>query len=551
MIKKIKGSLFIKVFITTAILLTGVSFLVYLILAWYTPKTYSNTLNATLDEQTKIFISEISQMPMEETGGIFDNFLDYQNVDRMELFEENGNRINLPTERSADNDVVIETKAWGNEDNNAPIISNSYTVSFLGKNTNYTLVVYGAAGQVAELQRAFQKVFPLLAFIVFCVSLVTGWIFSHLITKPVLKISRISKEMSELQFEWQLDEQRTDELGILAKSLNYLSQKLNVTLNDLQAANRKLELDIEHEKALEQARTNFFSAVSHELKTPITIIKGQLEGIPNVSQKVVVSFIYIQRKDGVYFMSTKKLLTLALGSALLVGVVAGCSSSVNIPSDNNTTKNVSYQAQTVSDTENAANDSTTAELPGGSVDYSIYEPYGLSYDQENYYFTYNGNVVRFFNDPIAGASFTNFFSGTVDIEADRDEENNLVGIKECSKENYDRHTQKHNNFNPTDTSLSTVQKGESTPQLWLKDYADYGITYNEQSGGWYYNNQRIKILLDSEQAVVYTDEENGVCVTISRDGNHQISEIKEISETDAQSLMLKNNPIGEDYTSQE
>lgn len=38
LIKKIKGSLFIKVFITTAILLTGVSFLVYLILAWYTRK---------------------------------------------------------------------------------------------------------------------------------------------------------------------------------------------------------------------------------------------------------------------------------------------------------------------------------------------------------------------------------------------------------------------------------------------------------------------------------------------------------------------------------
>lgn len=215
---------------------------------------------------------------------IYPNIEDYDDLGRyyieeLDVMQVPEHRINLPTERSADNDVVIETKAWGNEDNNAPIISNSYTVSFLGKNTNYTLVVYGAAGQVAELQRAFQKVFPLLAFIVFCVSLVTGWIFSHLITKPVLKISRISKEMSELQFEWQLDEQRTDELGILAKSLNYLSQKLNVTLNDLQAANRKLELDIEHEKALEQARTNFFSAVSHELKTPITIIKGQLEGM--------------------------------------------------------------------------------------------------------------------------------------------------------------------------------------------------------------------------------------------------------------------------------
>lgn len=47
----------------------------------------------------------------------------------------------------------------------------------------------------------------------------------------------------------------------------------------MQSANKKLEADIEHEKELEQARTNFFSAVSHELKTPVTIIKGQLEGM--------------------------------------------------------------------------------------------------------------------------------------------------------------------------------------------------------------------------------------------------------------------------------
>ena len=43
--------------------------------------------------------------------------------------------------------------------------------------------------------------------------------------------------------------------------------------------NKKLEDDIEREKKLEQARTDFFSAVSHELKTPITVIKGQLEGM--------------------------------------------------------------------------------------------------------------------------------------------------------------------------------------------------------------------------------------------------------------------------------
>lgn len=95
----------------------------------------------------KYSFQKYRKCPWKKQGYFLITFFDYQNVDRMELFEENGNRINLPTERSADNDVVIETKAWGNEDNNAPIISNSYTVSFLGKNTNYTLVVYGAAGK--------------------------------------------------------------------------------------------------------------------------------------------------------------------------------------------------------------------------------------------------------------------------------------------------------------------------------------------------------------------------------------------------------------------
>ncbi|MDE6318923.1 MAG: HAMP domain-containing histidine kinase, partial [Lachnospiraceae bacterium] len=80
-------------------------------------------------------------------------------------------------------------------------------------------------------------------------------------------------------FTWSCTERRSDELGILAHSLNELARKLSVALNDLQAANSRLEADIERERMLEQAQLDFFSAVSHELKTPITVIKGQLEGM--------------------------------------------------------------------------------------------------------------------------------------------------------------------------------------------------------------------------------------------------------------------------------
>ena len=58
-----------------------------------------------------------------------------------------------------------------------------------------------------------------------------------------------------------------------------MARKLSSALSELQAANSRLEADIERERMLEQAQLDFFSAVSHELKTPITVIKGQLEGM--------------------------------------------------------------------------------------------------------------------------------------------------------------------------------------------------------------------------------------------------------------------------------
>ena len=161
----------------------------------------------------------------------------------------------------------------------SPVLSNQYYFSFSDSSDRYILVVYGEAEQVSELQQSFIRVSPIILLMVLAVSLVISGLYSRMITKPVLEISHLSETMSDLQFDWKVDEKRTDELGILAKSLNTLSHNLSGALSDLQCANKKLEADIEHEKEMEQARINFFSAVSHELKTPVTIMKGQIEGM--------------------------------------------------------------------------------------------------------------------------------------------------------------------------------------------------------------------------------------------------------------------------------
>ncbi len=280
MIKKIKSSLFAKVFLTTSAMLLCIALLVFGLLAWLMPQTYSNRLNTVLDDRAQRFISELEQVAFSDSGGLFDQFIADMEINSVELYNSSGDWVSLPTEEF-DNEwgvnIVQSTDTGLGEAN--PILSNSYYFSFADSRDRYMLTVYGEAEQIAELQQSFIRIFPFILLVVLVAAFVVSWLYSRIITKPVLAISSVSEKMSNLQLDWQVDEQRTDELGILGKSLNTLSRNLSSALSELQIANKKLEADIEHEKELEQARTDFFSAVSHELKTPVTIIKGQLEGM--------------------------------------------------------------------------------------------------------------------------------------------------------------------------------------------------------------------------------------------------------------------------------
>lgn len=63
------------------------------------------------------------------------------------------------------------------------------------------------------------------------------------------------------------------------KSINTMSYKLEETINQLQKNNMELEKDIEEKSKIDEMRKQFISDVSHELKTPISLIQGYSEGL--------------------------------------------------------------------------------------------------------------------------------------------------------------------------------------------------------------------------------------------------------------------------------
>lgn len=90
-------------------------------------------------------------------------------------------------------------------------------------------------------------------------------VFSRKITEPIVKMNRVTAAMSQLCFEERLEEKGNDEIGELARNINCMSEKLSASMDMLQQ-------DVLRRKQL-------IRDLSHELKTPIAVIKGYTEGM--------------------------------------------------------------------------------------------------------------------------------------------------------------------------------------------------------------------------------------------------------------------------------
>lgn len=280
MIKKSKSSLFAKIFIITVLLTSLCCMITYGIISWLVPKTYSTTLDTSLDGAVNSFLTEVERVTPLESGKLFDEFVLNQNGVLIQLFDSFNNEIELPSQNSSTFPVLLTSGvAIESDDPAAYRATHSYIFSFANSDEVYTLMVAGSTQEVNLLKDTLSGIFLVLLFVILLVAVLASIVYSHYVTRPVLRISNVSKRMAELDFSWRCEEDRTDELGTLAHSLNEMSQRLSASMTDLKNANEKLQADIERERALEQAQLDFFSAVSHELKTPITVIKGQTEGM--------------------------------------------------------------------------------------------------------------------------------------------------------------------------------------------------------------------------------------------------------------------------------
>ena len=275
MIKKIKSKLSVKVFLITSILMVACCSVTYLCIAHFAPYIYSHDL-AEVKELADMLSEELSHIPKEEVQYFIQGYNDiltkqYDDEFAFHLFQSSGNEIALSDLNEFTGNKIDDYKSTDTTE--------EYEISFVDSTEAYILLLAKNTNKESQVVLALQKTLPILSVAILLVSVIAAFFYTWYMTKPIKKISKLSKQMADMDFSGLCPTNRTDEIGVLSHSLNDLSKKLAAALSELQEANQKLQADIDMERRLEKQRVEFFAAASHELKTPITIIKGQLQGM--------------------------------------------------------------------------------------------------------------------------------------------------------------------------------------------------------------------------------------------------------------------------------
>jgi len=85
------------------------------------------------------------------------------------------------------------------------------------------------------------------------------------LTKPLKQMQNTALQLAQGEYDVKTGIKSNDEIGELAESIDILSQRLH-------------EASLESQK-LDQLRKDFVANISHELRTPVTVIRGSLEAL--------------------------------------------------------------------------------------------------------------------------------------------------------------------------------------------------------------------------------------------------------------------------------
>lgn len=215
-------------------------------------------------------------------------------LDFLEIFEElnaaeiwtvaNGNSINPMDDRLVtyymDSDELQEEfdellqgaflgkkayKDFYSDIHGSTVIACSVPVYSNSTNVCGAVILIQITDEITENTRTGIQLITMSTVVALIIASVFSLLFAGQITKPVMKMEKVTKSLCEGDYTAKTNIERNDEIGNMARSIDSLAERLELNENE--------------RKNLEQMRMDFFANVSHELRTPITVVRAYIESL--------------------------------------------------------------------------------------------------------------------------------------------------------------------------------------------------------------------------------------------------------------------------------
>ena len=195
---------------------------------------------------------------IESGGSLF-----YSSADKTTILNTANEILPINTEQNTnyfgENGMVIVTHAESKQESYLVIIAGKdYRVEDVSSRSaaqNYSSLVFSKTGLII-----------LLIILVFILStLALSFITSSAINQPLKKLTDGANEIANGNLDFVIDYDSTNEIGQTVKSFNDMTKRLKASIED--------------QNRIEQSRKEMIAGVAHDLRTPLTSVKGYVEGL--------------------------------------------------------------------------------------------------------------------------------------------------------------------------------------------------------------------------------------------------------------------------------
>jgi len=150
---------------------------------------------------------------------------------------------------------------------------------YLGEKYPFYIIINSSVAAIEDGVTVFNHFTMFVGVVLMVLGFIAAMVMGSRFVKPIEQVNITAKKMTQLDFSERLVINTGDEISEMAESVNKLSDQLAAKIDELSIANLRLEAELVQRERVDEMRKSFISDVSHELKTPLSIILGYCEGL--------------------------------------------------------------------------------------------------------------------------------------------------------------------------------------------------------------------------------------------------------------------------------